>query len=75
MATTLRPFELIVPDVVAPFVTPTRVRTYAHSHGWSTRLGEDYCAECSRALGVSEHDFGGVVRAGEARKLARDEYD
>jgi hypothetical protein len=43
------PVVLVVPDVSVRFVTPARIRSCAHTHGWTTRRGLDYCPECSRS--------------------------
>lgn len=39
------PVVLVVPDVSPRFVTPARIRAYVHTHGWTTRRGDDFCTE------------------------------
>jgi hypothetical protein len=72
------PVVLLVPDVSVLHVLHVllvRVRTYAHAYGWTTRRGLYYCPECSRRPGVGEHDFGTIVRAGEAKDVASVVYN
>ena len=50
----------IVPDVPAQFVTPARIRIYAHMHGWIRVAGGDFwslLAGCVAAAAASGYLF------------------
>jgi hypothetical protein len=49
----------MMPDIPARSVKPARVRSYAHEQGWTTRRGDDCCAE---------HEFGAIAQAGKAEQ-------